>query len=48
MMALAQPDLMIRRQGPRGAQDEFILAAIAPNRRRLASLVPPDQVLCIA
>ena len=31
MMALAQADLMIRRQGPRGARDEFILAAIAPN-----------------
>jgi integrase len=37
--------------GPRGAQDEFVLAAIAQNLRRLASLVarpPPDRVLCVA
>jgi hypothetical protein len=36
---------------PRGAQDEFVLAAIAQNLRRLASLVarpPPAQALCIA
>jgi hypothetical protein len=41
----------LRLRGPRGAQDEFVLAAIAQNLRRLASLVarpPPAQVLCIA
>jgi IS5 family transposase len=41
----------LRLRGPRGAQDEFVLAAIAQNLRRLASLVarpPPTQVLCIA
>ena len=41
----------LRLRGPRGAQDEFVLAAIAQNLRRLASLVarpPPDQALCIA
>ncbi len=41
----------LRRRGPRGAQDEFVLAAIAQNLRRLASLVarpPPAQALCIA
>ena len=41
----------LRLRGPRGAQDEFVLAAIAPNLRRLASLVarpPPTQALCIA
>ena len=35
----------LRLRGPRGAQDEFVLAAIAQNLRRLASLVarpPPD------
>jgi hypothetical protein len=40
-----------RLRGPRGAQDEFVLAAIAQNLRRLASLVarpPPTQALCIA
>src|SRR5712664_2219293 len=40
-----------RLRGPRGAQDEFVLAAIAQNLRRLAALVarpPPAQVLCIA
>ena len=33
----------LRLRGPRGAQDEFVLAAIAQNLRRLASLVarPP-------
>ena len=38
-------------RGPRGAQDEFVLAAITQNLRRLASLVarpPPDAVRCIA
>src|SRR5271165_2998061 len=41
----------LRLRGPRGAQDEFVLAAIAQNLRRLASLVarpPPVQALCIA
>jgi transposase len=41
----------LRLRGPRGAQDEFVLAAIAQNLRRLASLVarpPPVEVLCIA
>jgi hypothetical protein len=36
----------LRPRGPRGAQDEFVLAAIAQNLRRLASLVarpPPAQ-----
>jgi transposase len=41
----------LRLRGPRGAQDEFILAAIAQNLRRLAALAarpPPAEVLCIA
>jgi DDE family transposase len=41
----------LRLRGPRGAQDEFVLAAIAQNLRQLASLVarpPPTQALCIA
>ena len=41
----------LRLRGPRGAQDEFILAAIAQNLRRLASFVarpPPSAVQCIA
>jgi hypothetical protein len=41
----------LRLRGPRGAQDEFVLAAIAQNLRRLARLVarpPPAEVLCIA
>jgi len=41
----------LRLRGPRGAQDEFVLAAIAQNLRRFASLVarpPPYAVLCIA
>jgi transposase len=41
----------LRLRGPRGAQDEFVLAAIAQNLRRLATLVarpPPAQALCIA
>ena len=41
----------LRLRGPRGAQDEFTLAAIAQNLRRLAKLVarpPPTQALCIA
>ena len=47
-------NLKLRRlplRDPRGAQDEFVLAGIAQNLRRLASLVarpPPAQVLCIA
>ena len=41
----------LRLRGPRGAQDEFVLAAIAQNLRRLVSLVarpPPVQALCVA
>src|SRR5246500_818741 len=41
----------LRLRGPRGAQDEFVLAAIAQNLRRLGALVarpPPVEVLCIA
>jgi transposase len=41
----------LRLRGPRGAQDEFVLAAIAQNLRRLAKLVarpPPAEALCIA
>ena len=41
----------LRLRGPRGAQDEFVLAAMAQNLRRLASLVarpPPAHALCIA
>jgi hypothetical protein len=41
----------LRLRGPRGAQDEFVLAAIAQNLRRLASLVtrpPPARALCVA
>ena len=40
----------LRLRGPRGAQDEFTLAAIAQNLRRLARLVvrpPPTVVLCL-
>jgi transposase len=41
----------LRLRGPRGAQDEFTLAAIAQNLRRLAKLVarPPPQIsACVA
>jgi DDE family transposase len=41
----------LRLRGPRGAQDEFVLAAIAQNLRRLVALVarpPLAQALCIA
>jgi transposase len=41
----------LRLRGPRGAQDEFTLAAIAQNLRRLAKLVarpPPVVDLCFA
>jgi hypothetical protein len=41
----------LRLRGPRGAQDEFTLAAIAQNLRRLAKLVtgPPLQAaFCVA
>jgi hypothetical protein len=41
----------LRLRGPGGAQDEFVLAAIAQNLRRLASLVarpPPYAVQCSA
>src|ERR1700757_3491252 len=40
----------LRLRGPRGALDEFVLAAIAQNLRRLASLVippPPAEVLAL-
>src|SRR3982750_2249586 len=38
----------LRLRGPRGAQDEFTLAAIAQNLRRLAKLVvrPPPIAVC--
>jgi IS5 family transposase len=41
----------LRLRGPRGAQDEFTLAAIAQNLRRLAKLIPrppPTAVACAA
>jgi transposase len=41
----------LRLRGPRGAQDEFVLAAIAQNLRRLALLVarpPPYPAQCCA
>ena len=41
----------LRLRGPRGAQDEFTLAAVAQNLRRLAKLVarpPPAAVACAA
>jgi transposase len=41
----------LRLRGPRGAQDEFTLAAIAQNLRRLAKLVvrpPPLVAACVA
>src|SRR5207253_10222334 len=41
----------LRLRGPGGAQDEFVLAAIAQNLRRLAKLVarpPPYAIQCIA
>jgi transposase len=41
----------LRLRGPRGAQDEFTLAAIAQNLRRLAKLVarpPPTVDACVA
>ena len=41
----------LRLRGPRGAQDEFTLAAIAQNLRRLARLIarpPPTVDLCLA
>ena len=41
----------LRLRGPRGAQDEFTLAAIAQNLRRLAKLMarpPPPVVACVA
>jgi hypothetical protein len=41
----------LRLRGPRGAQDEFTLAAIAQNLRRLAKLAtqpPPDVAACAA
>ena len=39
----------LRLRGPRGAQDEFTLAAIAQNLRRLAKLVvrPPPAVAAL-
>jgi transposase len=41
----------LRLRGPRGAQDEFTLAATAQNLRRLAKLVarpPPAATVCVA
>jgi len=41
----------LRLRGPRGAQDEFTLAAIAQNLRRLAKFVarpPPQATMCVA
>ena len=41
----------LRLRGPRGAQDEFTLAAIAQNLRRLAKFVarpPPQATACVA
>jgi transposase len=41
----------LRLRGPRGAQDEFTLAAIAQNLRRLAKLTahpPPIAAMCVA
>jgi len=41
----------LRLRGPRGAQDEFVLAGIAQNLRRFASLSarpPPTMAPCIA
>jgi len=41
----------LRLRGPRGAQDEFTLAAIAQNLRRLAKLIvrpPPAAAACVA
>ena len=41
----------LRLRGPRGAQDEFTLAAIAQNLRRLAKLMarpPPAVAACVA
>jgi transposase len=41
----------LRLRGPRGAQDEFTLAAIAQNLRRLAKLTarsPPQAAMCVA
>jgi len=35
----------LRLRGPRGAQDEFVLAAIAQNLRRLAKLVTKPSPL---
>jgi transposase len=35
----------LRLRGPRGAQDEFVLGAIAQNLRRLAKLVTQSQLL---
>src|SRR5260370_1087328 len=40
----------LRLRGPRGAQDEFTLAAIAQNLRRLAKLAaqpPPIATVCV-
>ena len=40
----------LRQRGPRGAQDEFTLAAIAQNLRRQAKLAaqpPPIAAACV-
>lgn len=41
----------LRLRGPRGAQDEFVLAAVAQNLKRLAVLIarpPPTAAVCVA
>ena len=34
----------LRLRGPTGARDEFLLAATAPNLRKLAKLIPPPHL----
>src|SRR5207342_2540099 len=37
----------LRLRGPKGARDEFLLAATAQNLRKLAKLIPmPSRALC--
>ena len=38
----------LRLRGPTGAKDEFLLAAIAQNLRKLAKLIVPPQPKCLA
>jgi hypothetical protein len=37
----------LRLRGPSGAKDEFLLAAIAQNLRKLAKLVEPSRACAI-